>query len=160
MTWFNVPSTFIKTKNHLNYFWNIFVFFSTKVHYIHFDKYTPISHFIKWNEIVSFLISRLRLYYNIIWKNKLWKYFRSLRWDTFKLESSTMWHPKGDHCSVLSPMNMIYVFPTFMLCCMYYFHFVMICLKIIITIAIYEKFNFKTSNSISKDKGLQPVTSE
>jgi hypothetical protein len=84
MTWFNVPSTFIQTKNHLNYFLNIFVFFSTKVHYIHFHKYTPISHFIKWNEIVFFLISRLRLYYNTIRKIKLWKYFKSLKWNTFK----------------------------------------------------------------------------
>jgi hypothetical protein len=27
--WFNVSWTFIKTKNHLNCFWNIFLFFGT-----------------------------------------------------------------------------------------------------------------------------------
>jgi hypothetical protein len=84
MTWCNIPSTFIKTKIYLNYFLSIFVFLSTKVHYNRFHKYTPISHFIKWNEIVSFLISRLRLYSNIICKNKLWKSFESLRWGTLK----------------------------------------------------------------------------
>ncbi len=31
MTQFNIPSTFIKIENHLNYFWNnIFVFFTTQ----------------------------------------------------------------------------------------------------------------------------------
>jgi hypothetical protein len=30
MTWFTIHSTFIKIKNHLNYFWNIFVFLSTR----------------------------------------------------------------------------------------------------------------------------------
>jgi hypothetical protein len=59
MTWFNIPSTFIKTKNHLSVFWNKFVFLSTHVHYICFHKYTPISHFVKWNKIISFLISCL-----------------------------------------------------------------------------------------------------
>jgi hypothetical protein len=42
---------FHKIKNHLNYFWNIFVFLNTHVHYICYHKYILISHFIKWNEI-------------------------------------------------------------------------------------------------------------
>jgi hypothetical protein len=44
------------TKNHLNFLLNIFVFLNTHVHYICFHKYTIISHFIKSNEIVFFLI--------------------------------------------------------------------------------------------------------
>jgi hypothetical protein len=52
-------STFIKTKNHLNYFWNIFMFLNAYVHYIRLHKYTLISYFIKWNEIILFLMSCL-----------------------------------------------------------------------------------------------------
>jgi hypothetical protein len=55
----NIFSTFIKIKNHLNCFWNIFVFLNTHAYYICFHKYTLISHFINWNEIISFLISCL-----------------------------------------------------------------------------------------------------
>jgi len=81
MTCFNIPSTFIKTKNHLNYFKNIFVFFNTHVHYICFLKYTPISHFIKWIEIISciiFCLGYILTYYTKIF----WKYFKTLKWDT------------------------------------------------------------------------------
>jgi hypothetical protein len=83
MTWFNIPSTFIKTKNHLNFFWNIFVFLSLHVYYICFHKYTSIFHFIRWNEIVSILISCLG--YILTWYAKIvWNVFKSLRWDTPK----------------------------------------------------------------------------
>jgi hypothetical protein len=44
-TWFNISTTFIKIKNHLNCFWNIFLFLSTEINYICFHKYIPISHF-------------------------------------------------------------------------------------------------------------------
>jgi hypothetical protein len=47
MRWVNIPSTFIKIKNHLSCFWNIFVFLNMQVHYICFHKHTPISNFIK-----------------------------------------------------------------------------------------------------------------
>jgi hypothetical protein len=79
MTWLNIPSTFIK----VNYFWSIFLFLSTQVHYIRFHKYIPIFHFIKWNEIIFFYNVLFRLYSNIICKI-LWKSFKSLRCDTLK----------------------------------------------------------------------------
>jgi len=59
------------------------VFFSTQIHSICFHKYISISHFIKWNEIFSFLIYISRLYSNIIWK-KLWNSFKSLRLNIIK----------------------------------------------------------------------------
>jgi hypothetical protein len=101
----HIPSTFIKTKNHINCFWNIFMFLNTHVHYIHFHKYTPISHFIKWNEIVFILISKL--YSNIICKNimKIFQKFEARYIQTCtSLENNTMWHPKGGHHNVLSPI--------------------------------------------------------
>jgi len=103
MTWVNIPSTFIKIKNHLNYFWSIFVFLSTQVHYICFHKYTPISHFIKWNKNNNLF---LKLYSNIICKNivKIFQKFEVGYIQTCtSLESSIMWHPDGGHYSVLSP---------------------------------------------------------
>jgi hypothetical protein len=106
MTWFNIPSTFIKTINHLNSFWNIFVFLSTHVHCICFHKYTPISYFIKWNEILYFS----KLYYNIIYKNivKIFEMFEVGYIQTCtSLESSTMWHPKGGNCNVFSPKKIL-----------------------------------------------------
>jgi hypothetical protein len=105
MTWFNIPSTFIKIKNYWNFFWNIFVFLSTQIHYIHFHKYTPISHFIKWNEII-FKNILPRLYFNIICKNivKVFQKFEVGYTQTcISLESGTMWHPKGGHYNVPSP---------------------------------------------------------
>jgi hypothetical protein len=101
-------STFIKIKNHLNCFWNIFVFLNTQIHYIHFHKYTPISRFMKWNEIVSFLICCIpKFYSNIICKNNV-NFFQKFEvgytQTCTSLESSTMWHPKGGHRSVLSPI--------------------------------------------------------
>jgi hypothetical protein len=106
MAWFNILSTFIKIKNHLNCFWSIFVFLNTYIGtFICFYKYIPISHIIKWNEIMCFLISCLG--YILTWYAKiLWNCFKSLKWDRLKtctpLESSTTWHPKGGHHSVLS----------------------------------------------------------
>ncbi len=97
-------STFIKTKNHLNYFWNIFVFFNTDVHYICFHKYIPISHFTKWNEIVSFLISCLN--YILTKHAKIFQKFEVGYIQTCtSLESSTIWQSKAGHHSVLSPTS-------------------------------------------------------
>jgi len=107
MTWFNIPLTFIKIKIHLNYFWSIFVVLNTHAQiYIYFYKYTPISHIIKWNEIVFFNNILLRLYFNITCKNivKIFQKFEVGYIQTCTLlESSIMWHPKGGHYSVLSP---------------------------------------------------------
>ncbi len=104
MICFNIPSTFIKTKNHLNFFWSIFVLLSTQVHYICFHKHTSISHFMKWN---SFFLNFLpRLYSTIICKN-IMKIFQKFEVGYIQtctsLENNTMWHPKRGHCSVLSP---------------------------------------------------------
>jgi hypothetical protein len=102
MKWFYISSTFIKIKNHLNCFWSIFVFLNTHVHYIHFHKCIPISHFIKWNGFFSNLLPRL--YSNIICKNIV-KIFQKLEVGYIQtctsFKSTTMWHPKGGHCNVL-----------------------------------------------------------
>jgi len=117
MTWFNKPSTFIKIKNHLDCFYNTFVFFSTHLHYIYFHKYIQISHFMKWNEMNFFFPNiMLRLHYNIICKN-LMKIFQKFEVGYIQtctsLESNRMWHPKGGHHSVLSPMFLTpSMFPT------------------------------------------------
>ncbi len=72
------------------------MFLNTKIHYIHFHKYTPISHFITWNKIVFFFSNFLpRLYFNIICKNimKIFQKFEVGYTQTCtSLESSTMWH--------------------------------------------------------------------
>ncbi len=51
MIWFNIPSTFIKIKNHIYIYIYIdyicvFEYTCTQVHYICFHNYTPISHMI------------------------------------------------------------------------------------------------------------------
>jgi hypothetical protein len=105
MTWFNIHSTFINTTNHLNFLWSIFMFLSTHVRYIHL--YILIFHFIKRNEIVFYFLLPM-LYSNIICKNivKTFQKFEVGYSQTCtSLESNTMWHPKGGHLSVLSPLN-------------------------------------------------------
>jgi hypothetical protein len=69
MTWFNILSTFIKIKNHLNYFWSIFVFLNIRVHYICFHKmYSNLSFYkMKWNNLFSNIL--LRLYFDIFLKS-------------------------------------------------------------------------------------------
>jgi hypothetical protein len=105
MTWFNILITFIETQNHLNCFWNIFVFLSTKVHYIRFHRiYSNLPLYkMKWFFFLNLLP---RLYSNIICK-KIMKIFQKFEvgytQTCTSLESSTMWHPKGRHYSVLSP---------------------------------------------------------
>jgi hypothetical protein len=98
------------TKNHLNYFWNIFMFLNTHVHCIRFHKYIPISHFIKWNENNFYSNFLPRSYLNIICKNIV-KFFQKFEvWYTqtcTSLENSTMWHPKRSYYSVFSPNNII-----------------------------------------------------
>jgi hypothetical protein len=88
--------TFIETKNHLNNFWSILVFLST--HYTRFHKYTPISHFIKWNEIKKILISCLGYILTQYVENilKIFQKFEVGYTQTCtSLESSAMWHPRG-----------------------------------------------------------------
>jgi hypothetical protein len=97
MTWFNIPSTFIKIKNHLNYFWSIFVFLNIHVHYIYFHKiYSNLSFYkMKWNNFFFNIL--LRLYFNIICKNimKIVQNFEVGYSQTCtSLESSAMWNPK------------------------------------------------------------------
>jgi hypothetical protein len=103
MTWLNIPSTFVKIYSHLNCFWNIFVFLSTQVHYIHFHKYTPIS---QWSEIVSFMITCLGSISNIICKNivKIFQKFEVRYTQTCtSLESSTYDTPKGVNVMCFHP---------------------------------------------------------
>ncbi len=64
-----VQYTFNFHKDYLKVFWSILVFLSSQVHNICFHKYIPLSHFIKWNEIVFFPNILPRLYSNIICKN-------------------------------------------------------------------------------------------
>jgi len=104
MTSFSIYLIFIKIKNHKNYFWNIFVFFSTQVHYILFYKYTPISHFIKWN-VFFFPNILFKLYSNIIYKSIViffQKFEVGYTQTCTSIERNTMWQPKGGHCNVLS----------------------------------------------------------
>jgi hypothetical protein len=60
---------------------------------------------IKWNGLFYNFLSRL--YSNIICKN-IMKIFQKFEVGYIQtctlLESSTMWHPKGGHCIVLSPV--------------------------------------------------------
>jgi hypothetical protein len=86
------------------------MFLNTQVHYIRFLKYTPISHFIKWNEIILILIFLPMLYFNIICKNimKIFQKFEVGYTQTCpSLESNTMWHPKRSRYKVISPNNII-----------------------------------------------------
>ncbi len=85
---------------------SFFFFFEyTSVYYICFHKYILISYFIKWNEIVFLSNILLRLYFNIICKNIV-NFFQKFEVGYTQtctpLESSTMWHLKGCHHSVLS----------------------------------------------------------
>ncbi len=117
MTWFNIPSTFIKIKDHLNCFWSMFVFLGAHVHYICFHKYTPISHFIKWNELFFFNILP-RLYSNIICKNvdKFFQKFEVGHTQTCTpLESNITWTSKGGYYSVLSHVKFYFQY-VFVVC--------------------------------------------
>jgi hypothetical protein len=100
MTWFNKLSTFIKIKNHLNYFWNIFVVFGAQIY-----SNLPLNK-MKWN---SFFMNILhRLYYNIICKNimKFSQKFEVGYTQTCPpLETSVMWQPKEGHHNVFSPIR-------------------------------------------------------
>jgi len=61
MKWFNIPSTFIKTKNHLNYFLEyirVFEYIGTLHLFPQIYSNIPLNK-MKWNEIFSFLISYL-----------------------------------------------------------------------------------------------------
>jgi hypothetical protein len=108
-TWFNIPSTFIKTKNHLNVFWSIFVVIFIGTLYSFPQIYSnPPLYKMKWNNF--FLNLLLMLYSNIICKNivKIFQKFEVGYTQTCtSLESSTMWDPKGGHRNVLSPLLII-----------------------------------------------------
>jgi hypothetical protein len=68
---------------YIHNFWNLVVFFNTWIHYTCFHKYTPISHFIKWNEIIIFLILFVG-YIQTSHAKILRKSFKSLKWDRHK----------------------------------------------------------------------------
>jgi hypothetical protein len=110
---FNIPSTFIKIKNHVNFFWNIFVFFGTLDLFPQIYSNLPLYN-MKWNNLFSNFLPML--YYNIIWKKKL-KIFQRFEVKHIQtctsMESSTMWHPKGVHHSVLSPCCCSWLWCTF-----------------------------------------------
>jgi len=78
------------------FFEYICVFEYTSTQHLFPQIYSLISHFIKWNEIVSFLISYLG-YILMSYAKILWKYFKSLRWGYTQtctsFTSSVMWHP-------------------------------------------------------------------
>jgi hypothetical protein len=78
VTWFNIPSTFIKTKNH---FICVFEYTCTLHSFSQIYSNLPL-HKMKWNNFFSNLLPRL--YSHIICKHILWKSFKSLRWDTLK----------------------------------------------------------------------------
>jgi hypothetical protein len=92
-----IPSTFIKIKNHLNFF-GIYFFFGYigTLHlfpqiYSNFPLYK-----MKWNSFFTNLLPRL--YFNIICKSivKFFQKFEVRYTQTcMPLESSTIWHPKG-----------------------------------------------------------------
>jgi hypothetical protein len=120
MTWFNIPSTFIKIKNHKKYFWSIFVFLNIHVHYICFHKiYSNLSFYkMKWNNFFSNIL--IRLYFDIICKNivKIVQKFEVGYSQTCtSLESSGMWHPKANHRNVLSPSISKYIAFLFIILC-------------------------------------------
>jgi hypothetical protein len=127
MTWLYISSTFIKIKNLLNYFWSIFVFLNTHVHYIHFHKCIPISHFIKWNGFFSNLLPRL--YANIICKNIL-KIFQKLEVGYIQtctsLKSNIIWQPRRGHYNVFSPINLLCLNMLGGIFCQWYCTFVII----------------------------------
>jgi len=105
MTWFNILSTFIKIKNYLNYFWSVFVFLIYRYTTLFPQVYSNFPPYkMKWNSLFSNILSRL--YSNIVCKNIV-KFFQKFEVGCTQtctpLKSSAMWHPKGGHCSVLSP---------------------------------------------------------
>jgi hypothetical protein len=84
------------------------MFFNTHVDYIRFQKKSNFSLYKKWSNFFINLFSRL--YSNIICKNivkTLWKFEVGYIQTCTTLESSTMWHPKKGHYSVLSPLEII-----------------------------------------------------
>jgi len=109
MTWFNILSTFTKTKNHLNCFWLYLCFKYIGILHLFSQIYSNLSLYkMKWNS--SFFNLLLRLYSNIIYKNNViffWKFEVGYIQTCSSLESSTMWHPKGGHCSMLSLSSLI-----------------------------------------------------
>ncbi len=105
MTWFNVPSTFINTINHLNYFWCIFVLFE---YICTLHLFPQIYYNFSWNEIYFFSNTLPRLYFNIISKNIVkisWNFEVVYTQTCTSLENNTIWHPRRGHGSMLSPTN-------------------------------------------------------
>jgi hypothetical protein len=90
------------------FFWEyICVFEYTSTLYSFSQIYSNLPLYkMEWNNLFSNLL--YRLYSNIICKNivKIFQKFEVGYTQTCtSLESSTMWHPKGGHCNVLSPQK-------------------------------------------------------
>jgi hypothetical protein len=106
MAWVNIPSTFIKIKNHLKIVFGVYLCFWVHMYITFvFTKYSNLSlNKIKWNNFFNNIL--LKVYFNIICKNIV-KIFQKFNVGCIQtctsLESSTMWHPKWGHHSVLSP---------------------------------------------------------
>jgi hypothetical protein len=104
MTWLNIPSTFIKIKLFLEYIY--FIEYKSSLHsfsqiYSNFSFYK-----MKWNNFLKKIL--FMLYSNIICKNivKIFQKFEVGYIQTCtSMKSSTMWHLKGGHCNVFSPMK-------------------------------------------------------
>jgi hypothetical protein len=97
MTWFNLPSTFIKIQNHLNVFWNICVFEYIGTLHLFSQIYSNLPLYkMKWNSFFPNIL--LMLYFNILYKNIV-KFFQKFEVGYTQtctpLENSIMWHPKG-----------------------------------------------------------------
>ncbi len=104
MTWFNIPSIFIKTRNHFISLEYICVFWYTSTLHLLPQIYSNFPLYkMKW---IFFSNLLHMLYSNIICKNivKLFQKFEVGYTQTCtSLESNTMWHLKGGHHRVFSP---------------------------------------------------------
>jgi hypothetical protein len=82
MTWFNIPSTFIKTRNHL-IFLRVYLCFWINM-YITFVFTNILQSPTLWNEM-KFLFLNIFLGYILTkYAKLLWNFFKSLRWHRLK----------------------------------------------------------------------------
>jgi hypothetical protein len=134
----------IKIKNHLNYFLSIFVFLSTCT----LHSFSQIYYNLSFYKMKLIFFSNLlpKLYFNIICKNIVnffWKFEVGYIQTCTSLESNTMWHPKGGHRSVLSPLVTWFSLLNFIIgwlfdVCSYEFH----CLFVMLSFIFSPPFSF------------------
>jgi hypothetical protein len=120
MTWFNIPSTFIKIKNHLNFFLEyicVFECISTLHLFPQICSNLPLYK-MKWN---SSFFHILPIY--VIFQHNMQKYceiFQKFEMGYIQactpLESSIMWHPKGDHHNVFSLITKTFIIESCIRC--------------------------------------------